>query len=164
MSEPKVAIIMGSDSDLEIANAAAAKLESFAIPYEMKVLSAHRTPDELTKYAKSAREKGLAVIIAVAGHAAHLAGAIAANTNLPVLGVPVASSPLSGLDALLSTVQMPSGVPVATLAVGAPGAKNAAILTAQILALGDEELAEKLTAAREQMKQNVLKKNEQLKE
>ncbi len=150
-----VAILMGSDSDLEIARAAADKLKELGILHEMRVMSAHRTPDIVARYAKGARENGLKVIIAVAGQAAHLAGAVAANTTLPVLGVPVASSSLGGLDALLATVQMPSGVPVAALALGASGAKNAAILAAQILALEDEELAHKLEAERKKMAEDV---------
>jgi phosphoribosylaminoimidazole carboxylase PurE protein len=153
---------MGSTSDLEIAEAAAGKLKELGIPFEMKVMSAHRTPDVVAEYAKSARSRGLAAIIAVAGHAAHLAGAIAANTTLPVLGVPVASSSLSGLDALLSTVQMPSGIPVATLALGASGAKNAAILAAQILAVTDEKMADTLEAERGRMKEKIEEANRQL--
>jgi phosphoribosylaminoimidazole carboxylase PurE protein len=162
MPDPKVAVIMGSTSDLEIAREAAAKLKELGIPYEMKVISAHRTPDVAAQFAKTARENGLAAVIAIAGHAAHLAGAIAANTTIPVLGVPVASSPLGGLDALLSTVQMPSGVPVATLALGASGAKNAAILAAQILAVTDKEMAAKLDDARKQMKKKIEKANSEL--
>ncbi len=162
MTEPRVAVIMGSSSDLEIAKEAAGRLEEIGIPFEMKVMSAHRTPDMVAEYVKSARSRGLRVIIAIAGHAAHLAGAVAANTTLPVLGVPVASSDLSGLDALLATVQMPSGVPVATLALGKSGAKNAAILAAQILALSDKDLAGRLDALKEKMKKGVEEANEQL--
>ena len=162
MTEPRVAVIMGSTSDLEIAKEAAGRLEELGIPFEMKVMSAHRTPDMVAEYVKSARSRGLQVIIAIAGHAAHLAGAIAANTTLPVLGVPVASSALSGLDALLATVQMPSGVPVATLALGKSGAKNAAILAAQILALADDDLAGKLDALKAKMRKGVEEANKQL--
>ena len=162
MTEPRVAVIMGSKSDLEIAKEAAGRLEEIGIPFEMKVMSAHRTPDMVAEYVKSARSRGLQVIIAIAGHAAHLAGAIAANTTLPVLGVPVASSALSGLDALLATVQMPSGVPVATLALGKSGAKNAAILAAQILALADDDLAGKLDALKAKMRKGVEEANKQL--
>jgi phosphoribosylaminoimidazole carboxylase PurE protein len=162
MSKPRVAVIMGSNSDLEIAKEAAGSLEELGIPFEMKIMSAHRTPDALAGYAKSARSRGLQVIIAIAGHAAHLAGAIAANTTLPVLGVPVASSDLSGLDALLATVQMPSGVPVATLALGKSGAKNAAILAAQILALADKDIAGRLDALKAKMKEGVEDANKQL--
>jgi phosphoribosylaminoimidazole carboxylase PurE protein len=162
MSKARVAVIMGSNSDLEIAKEAAGSLEELGIPFEMKIMSAHRTPDALAGYAKSARSRGLQVIIAIAGHAAHLAGAIAANTTLPVLGVPVASSDLSGLDALLATVQMPSGVPVATLALGKSGAKNAAILAAQILALADKDIAGRLDALKAKMKEGVEDANKQL--
>ena len=162
MSEPKVAVLMGSTSDLEIAKAAAEKLEEFAIPFEMKVMSAHRTPEAASEFARTARSRGLAAIIAVAGHAAHLAGAIAANTTIPVLGVPVASSPLSGLDALLATVQMPSGIPVATLALDKSGARNAAILAAQILSVTDADLAAKLDAARVKMREKIQKANSEL--
>ena len=162
MTEPRVAVIMGSKSDLEIAKEAAGRLEEIGIPFEMKVMSAHRTPDMVAEYVKSARSRGLQVIIAIAGHDAHLAGAIAANTTLPVLGVPVASSALSGLDALLATVQMPSGVPVATLALGKSGAKNAAILAAQILALADDDLAGKLDALKAKMRKGVEEANKQL--
>jgi len=162
MSEMKVAIIMGSTSDMEIAQAAADKLKEMDIPFDMKVMSAHRTPDAVAQFTKGARNGGFAVIIAIAGHAAHLAGAIAANTTLPVLGVPVASSALNGLDALLSTVMMPSGVPVASLAIGSSGAKNAAILAAQIISLNDEKIAAKLDAAREKMADGVRKANESL--
>lgn len=162
MSEPKVAVVMGSASDREIAEAAIGKLKELGIPFEARVMSAHRTPDAVAEYARSARSKGISAIIAIAGHAAHLAGAIAANTTLPVLGVPVASSSLGGLDALLSTVQMPSGVPVATLALGASGAKNAAILAAQILAVGDEKVARRLDADRESMREKVEKSDSQL--
>ena len=162
MSKPKVAVIMGSASDLDVAKKSAGQLEELGIPFEMKIASAHRTPDEVAQFAKSARGNGLSVIIAVAGHAAHLAGAIAANTTLPVLGVPVPSSALSGLDALLATVQMPSGVPVATLALGASGAKNAAILAAQIIAVTDKEMAAKLADQRERLKEKVRKADSEL--
>jgi len=162
MANPRVAVIMGSTSDLEIAKEAAGRLEELGIPFEMKVMSAHRTPDAVAEYTKSARSKGLQVIIAIAGHAAHLAGAIAANTTLPVLGVPVASSELSGLDALLATVQMPSGVPVATLALGKSGARNAAILAAQILGLADKDVAARLDALKARMKEGVEEANKQL--
>jgi 5-(carboxyamino)imidazole ribonucleotide mutase len=162
MSEPRVAVVMGSTSDLEIAREAAGKLKELGIPCEMKVISAHRTPDRAAQFAKTARENGFAAIIAIAGHAAHLAGAIAANTTLPVLGVPVSSSALHGLDALLATVQMPSGIPVATLALDKSGAKNAAILAAQILAVTDKDLAAKLDAARAQMREKIEEANSQL--
>ena len=135
----KVAIIMGSDSDLKAMTGAMDALKALEIPYAVRVLSAHRTPDAAAKFARGARDDGCGVIIAAAGKAAHLAGAMAANTILPVVGVPMKSSTLDGLDALLSTVQMPSGMPVATVAID--GATNAALLAAQILALSDEALA-----------------------
>lgn len=153
----KIAIIMGSDSDLPIAEKAAAKLEEFAIPYEVHVFSAHRTPDQARDFARSARARGFGAIIAVAGMAAHLAGAVAANTILPVVGIPLSSKNLDGVDALLSTVQMPSGIPVATVAID--GAVNAALLCVQMLALTDESLADKLTAARIAETEKVLAKN-----
>ena len=142
----KVAIIMGSDSDLPIAKKAVEQLQDFGIPFEVRVMSAHRTPHEAFAFAKSAKENGFGVLIAIAGMAAHLAGVLAANTTLPVIGVPV-SSTFEGLDALLATVQMPSGIPVATVAVN--GSKNAAILAAQMLALSDNVLGEKLEAMRQ---------------
>ena len=162
MAKPKVAIIMGSISDRDVAWESAQRLEELGIPFEMKIMSAHRTPDDVAQFSKSARSEGFAAIIAIAGHAAHLAGAIAANTTLPVLGVPVASSALSGLDALLATVQMPSGVPVATLAIGSSGAKNAAILAAQIIAVADRDMAAKLDEAKERMKKGVREADSQL--
>jgi len=136
---------MGSDSDLEAMSGAAEMLEKFGLPYEMTVASAHRSPDRAGRYARTASERGLKVIIAGAGWAAHLAGVLAAETTLPVIGVPLPSSPLNGMDALLATVQMPPGIPVATMALGKGGAQNAAILAAQILALADEKLAGRLT-------------------
>ena len=153
----KVAIVMGSDSDLPVVEKAAAKLDEFAVPYEVHVLSAHRTPDEARRFALGAREAGFGVLIAAAGMAAHLAGALAANTTLPVIGIPLKSKALDGVDALLSTVQMPSGIPVA--AVGIDGAVNAALLSVQILALSDGVLAEKLDAARAAGRESVLAKN-----
>ena len=152
----KAAIIMGSDSDRPIVQKAMDKLQSFGIPYEVHVFSAHRTPVQAAAFAKSARENGFGVLIAAAGKAAHLAGALAAQTTLPIIGIPVKSSTLDGLDALLSTVQMPSGMPVATVAID--GAENAAILAAQMLALSDDALAAKLEAMREDMTASVLKK------
>ena len=137
----KVAIIMGSDSDLKAMTGAMDALRALEIPYAVRILSAHRTPDAAARFARSAREEGFGVIIAAAGKAAHLAGAMAANTILPVVGVPMKSSTLDGLDALLSTVQMPSGMPVATVAID--GATNAALLAAQMLALSDEALAKR---------------------
>ena len=155
---PAVGIIMGSDSDFSVMQAAAEMLKRFRIPYEITVASAHRTPARAAAFAESAREKGIKVIIAGAGHAAHLAGAMAAHTTLPVIGVPIDSSALNGMDALLSTVQMPPGIPVATMAVGKPGAKNAAVFAAQILAVADPALKERLDAFKAQMAAEVDKK------
>lgn len=155
----KVAIIMGSDSDLPIAEKAAAQLKAFDIPFEVHVMSAHRTPDEACAFAKSAKENGFGVLISIAGMAAHLGGVLAANTTLPIIGVPGKSS-FEGLDALLATVQMPSGIPVATVAVN--GSKNAAILAAQMLALSDEELDKKLVAMRKEMADEVRRKDEKI--
>ena len=153
----KVGIIMGSDSDLPIVKKAVDILKSFEIPYEVHVYSAHRTPVEARDFALSAREKGFGVLIAAAGMAAHLAGAIAANTTLPVIGIPCQSSVLDGMDALLSTVQMPTGIPVATVAVN--GGANAALLAAQILAVSDAELAKKLDDKRASDAAAVLQKD-----
>lgn len=155
----KVAIVMGSDSDLPLMRKAFKVFEDFQIPYDAHVYSAHRTPAQAIAFASTASSKGYGVIIAGAGKAAHLAGVLAANTLLPVIGVPISAS-LGGFDALLSTVQMPTGIPVATVAVD--GAGNAALLAAQILALGDKELSEKLSKNRIAMEQAVLKKNEEL--
>jgi 5-(carboxyamino)imidazole ribonucleotide mutase len=146
--KPLVGIIMGSQSDWATMRHAAEMLEQFGIPHEAKIVSAHRTPDRMVEYAKSAKARGLKVIIAGAGGAAHLPGMVAAMTTLPVLGVPVESKSLSGLDSLLSIVQMPGGIPVGTLAIGVPGAKNAGLLAASIVALQDEAVAEKLEAWR----------------
>jgi len=142
--KPQVAVIMGSASDSGVMKGCVELLKELELPHEVKVLSAHRTPDLTRAYAVSAADRGIEVIIAGAGWAAHLAGAIAAHTTLPVIGVPIDSSPFKGLDALLSTVQMPSGIPVATVAVGSGGAKNAALLAAQILALKYPRVAEKV--------------------
>jgi len=152
----KVAIIMGSDSDLPIAEKAAAQLRELDIPFEVHVMSAHRTPDEACNIAKNAKDNGFGVLISIAGMAAHLGGVLAANTTLPIIGVPGKSS-FEGLDALLATVQMPSGIPVATVAVN--GSKNAAILAAQMLALGDADLDAKLVAMREAMADEVRAKD-----
>ncbi len=151
----KVAIIMGSESDMAVVKKAVLKLEELGIENEVHVYSAHRTPEESRAFALSARENGFGAIIAAAGMAAHLAGAIAANTTLPVIGIPLKSNNLEGIDALLSTVQMPSGIPVATVAID--GAVNAALLAAQILAVEDEGLAKKLDSLRESDKARVLK-------
>jgi len=157
MNELKVALIMGSDSDYPVVRGGADILESLGIPYEMRILSAHRTPAQTMEFAGKAKENGFGVLIAAAGKAAHLAGVIAAHTTLPVIGIPMKSSTFDGLDALLSTVQMPQGIPVATVAVD--GAPNAAILAAQILAVSDPELAEKLSAMRKRMTEEVLAKD-----
>jgi len=157
MSEqPLIGIVMGSKSDYEVLSAAVEILRALEIPHEARVLSAHRTPDQLLEYVQSARARGLRVMIAGAGGAAHLAGVIAAKTLLPVLGVPIAATPLNGLDSLLSIVQMPRGVPVGTLAIGKPGAANAALLAAEILALTDPALHERLAAWRAARAQEVL--------
>lgn len=153
----KVAIIMGSDSDLPVIEKGIAKLEEFGIDFEVHVFSAHRTPVEAKVFSETARENGFGVIIAAAGMAAHLAGAIAANTTLPVIGIPVKSTNLDGMDALLSTVQMPTGIPVATVAIN--GAANAALLAIEILAVTDSELAAKLDAMRKEGAETVLKKD-----
>ncbi len=153
----KVAVIMGSDSDLPVVERAMTTLDEYGVPYEVHVFSAHRTPEEARAFASSARQNGFGVMIAAAGMAAHLAGAIAANTTLPVIGIPVKAKYLDGIDALLSTVQMPTGIPVATVAID--GAANAALLSVQILAVEDVALAEKLDEARRAGAQKVLEKN-----
>ncbi len=153
----KVAILMGSDSDWPVLKAAAAQLKRWGIPFEARVMSAHRTPDAAAKFAREAAENGFGVLIAAAGMAAHLAGALAANTTLPVIGVPVKGGAADGLDALLSTVQMPSGIPVATVALN--GAKNAAVLAAQILALSDTRLAVLLREDRAGMAKTIAEKD-----
>lgn len=158
----KVAVIMGSDSDLPVAEKAVNTLSSYGVPFEVHVFSAHRTPEQARAFSVSARENGFGAIIALAGMAAHLAGAIAANTTLPVVGVPVKSANLGGIDALLSTVQMPSGIPVATVAID--GAANAALLCIEMLAIEDAALAEKLMAARTEGMEKVLAKNKAVEE
>ena len=158
----KVAIIMGSDSDLPIVKKAIDTLESFNVPFETHIFSAHRTPDEAAKFSRGARKNGFGVIIAAAGMAAHLAGAVAANTTLPVIGIPIKSNNLGGIDALLSTVQMPSGIPVATVAID--GAVNAALLSIEILSVCDEGLAERLESKRKADAQKVLEKNKKIEE
>ncbi|CAB1084317.1 N5-carboxyaminoimidazole ribonucleotide mutase (EC [Olavius algarvensis Delta 1 endosymbiont] len=156
--EPQVGIVMGSDSDLDIMKETAAVLQKFQIPYEMTVASAHRSPQRATEFAGTARERGLKVIVAGAGHAAHLAGVLAAHTHLPVIGVPIDSSCLQGLDALLATVQMPPGIPVATMAIGKSGARNAGILATQIIAVSDPELGQKLSDFKKDMARQVEQK------
>ena len=158
-----VSIVMGSDSDLEVMREAAKALDDFGIAYEMDITSAHRSPARTSEFARQAAGRGIKVIIAGAGGAAHLAGVIAAETTLPVIGVPMPSSSLQGLDALLATVQMPAGIPVATLAIGRPGATNAGILAAQILALSDPAIAKKLTAHKEKLARGVEEKSNRLK-
>ena len=156
----KAAVIMGSDSDLPVVEKAFGVFAEFGIPYEVHVFSAHRTPEEAKAFTESARKNGFGVLIAAAGMAAHLAGAIAANTLLRVIGIPIKSGGLGGTDALLSTVQMPSGIPVATVAID--GAKNAAYLAAEILAVSDDALYEKLVASRKAASDAVLKKNAEI--
>jgi phosphoribosylaminoimidazole carboxylase PurE protein len=148
---PSVAVVMGSKSDLEVMAEAAGILEEFGIPHEMRVLSAHRTPQKAHEFGHSARERGLKVIIAGAGKAAHLAGLLASLTTVPVIGVPMKTSDLGGLDSLLSTVQMPGGIPVATTAIGSSGAKNAALLAVAILALTDQDLEARVETYRKNM-------------
>ena len=158
----KVGVIMGSASDLPVAEKAVAVLQEYEVPVEVRVLSAHRCPDEAREFAASARESGFSCLIAAAGMAAHLAGALAANCTLPVIGIPCGGGAFSGMDALLATVQMPSGIPVATVAVD--GGKNAALLAVQILAVTDEALARKLGEARQREKAAVLAKDQELME
>ena len=158
----KVAVVMGSASDLPVAEKAVAVLREYEVPVEVRVLSAHRCPDEAREFAASARESGFSCLIAAAGMAAHLAGALAANCTLPVIGIPCGGGAFSGMDALLATVQMPSGIPVATVAVD--GGKNAALLAVQILAATDEALARKLGEARQREKAAVLAKDQELME
>ena len=156
-ASPKIGILMGSKSDQEVMTEAARILEQFAVPYEMKVLSAHRAPKKTAEYAATAEERGLQAIIAGAGAAAHLAGALASHTILPIIGVPIGSSPLKGLDALLATVQMPAGIPVATVAIGKAGARNAALLAIQILSRSDPALVRKLKEGRRKMLRAIQK-------
>jgi phosphoribosylaminoimidazole carboxylase PurE protein len=153
--KPRVGILMGSDSDLEVMREAEKRLDYFGIAYETRIMSAHRTPDKAAEYAATAQQRGLEVIICGAGSAAHLAGAIAANTTMPVIGVPIDSSSLKGLDALLATVQMPAGIPVATMAIGKSGAANAGIFAAQIVARKDAKVAAKLAEFKKEMAAGV---------
>jgi 5-(carboxyamino)imidazole ribonucleotide mutase len=153
---PKVGVIMGSDSDLPVMEEALQVLDDFEIPYEVRILSAHRSPEETSSYARSCAERGLKVVIAAAGWAAHLAGILAAETILPVIGIPVNSSPLQGFDALLATVQMPPGIPVATMAIGKGGARNAALFAVQILALQEPALSRKLQLFKVKMSEDVV--------
>lgn len=160
--KPLVSIVMGSDSDLEVMREAGRALEEFGIAYEMDVTSAHRAPRKTAEFARSAAGRGVKIIIAGAGGAAHLAGVIAAETTLPVIGVPIPNSSLQGLDALLATVQMPAGIPVATVAIGKAGAYNAGVLAAQMLALGDSSLVAKLTGHKEKLAKSVDEKSKKL--
>jgi phosphoribosylaminoimidazole carboxylase PurE protein len=162
MSKPLVSIVMGSDSDLEIMREAGKALDDFGIAYEIDVTSAHRSPDRSADFAKKAAKRGVKVIIAGAGGAAHLAGVIAAHTILPVIGVPIPSTSLNGMDSLLSTVQMPAGIPVATVAIGKPGATNAGILAAQMIGLSDESIAKKMHAHKEKLARGVEEKSKKL--
>ncbi len=163
MAKPQVAIVMGSDSDLEIMTEAAKSLSDFGIPYEVQILSAHRSPERVTQFSKGLKKRGIEIVIAGAGGAAHLAGVIAAHTIVPVIGVPIDSSALKGLDSLLSTVQMPSGIPVATVAIGKAGAANAGILAAQILGVHSKGLQQKLLKHKEKLSRSVIDKNNRLK-
>ena len=158
----KVAVIMGSDSDWPVVKGACSQLEAFGIPYEAHILSAHRTPAAAAEFAKAARKNGFGVLICAAGMAAHLAGAFAGNSTLPVIGIPVAGGALNGLDALYATVQMPSGVPVATVAVGSAGPSNAALLAVQILGTADAGLREKFRTHKEELKAKVAAANEKI--
>lgn len=158
----KVAVVMGSDSDLPVVRNAITTLKSFGVEVEAHVMSAHRTPEEAADFSKNARDNGFSVIIAAAGKAAHLAGVLAAHTTLPVIGIPIKASTLDGLDALLATVQMPKGIPVATVAID--GADNAAYLALQIMSLSDEKIAEKLLQMKKDMAEEVMKKDKKLKE
>lgn len=162
MTKPFVAVLMGSDSDLPVMGATLEVLEALGIPHEVKITSAHRTPEATHAYVKDADQRGCALFIAAAGLAAHLAGAVASMTIRPVIGVPLDAGPLKGMDALLSTVQMPGGIPVATVAIGSAGARNAAYLAAQILALGDPALAQRLLEARQANAAAVLAKDADL--
>ncbi len=161
---PRVGILMGSDSDLEVMRETEKRLDQFGIVYETRILSAHRTPEKAAQYSATAEQRGLEVIIVGAGAAAHLAGAIAANTTLPVIGIPIDSSSLKGLDALLATVQMPAGIPVATMAIGTAGAANAGILAAQIIARKEPKIAARLIAFKKEMAASVEDKDRKLQE
>lgn len=164
MSNPLVSIVMGSDSDLDIMNEAAKALDQFGIEYEIDITSAHRSPARTSEYSRKALSRGVKVIIAGAGGAAHLAGVIAAETTLPVIAVPIPSTALLGLDSLLAMVQMPAGIPVATVAIGKPGATNAGILAAQIIGTSDKAVAEKLVAYKAKLDQGVAEKSKKLQE
>ena len=160
--QPQVGVVMGSDSDLETMKKCLQQLDDFGIAYEARIISAHRTPQEADRYASTAVERGLKVIIAAAGMSAALGGVMAARTTLPVIGVPIASGPLVGIDAALSTMQMPPGIPVACMSIGAPGAVNAAILAAQILAVADPELRKRLETFKQDQARKVQAKDQSL--
>src|ERR1700724_3178468 len=162
-TKPRVSIVMGSDSDLDIMRESAKALEEFGIEYEIDVTASHRAPERTAEFARKAAGRGVRVIIAGAGGAAHLAGVIAAHTSLPVIGVPIPSTSLQGMDSLLATVQMPAGIPVATVAIGKPGATNAGILAAQILGIADAAIAKKLGAHKEKLARGVEEKSKKLK-
>lgn len=163
MKKPLVSVIMGSDSDLGVMKETLHLLQEFDIPYEVKILSAHRSPKLASQFAKTAERRGVKIIIAGAGGAAHLAGVIASHTTLPIIGVPMDTKALKGIDSLLSTVQMPSGVPVATVAIGTAGAKNAAILAAEILSLNNKALQKKLKLQKKKLVNAIKKKNKNIK-
>ena len=163
MSKPLVGIVMGSDSDFKIMEEASKMLDQFNVPHEVLVTSAHRSPERTRKYVQGAKRRGIRVMIAGAGGAAHLAGVVAADTHLPVIGVPIGSTSLHGLDSLLSTAQMPGGVPVAAVSIGIPGAKNAGLLAVQILALSDEKLAGRLIKYKKDQAKAVAQKSKKLK-
>ena len=162
MAAPLVAILMGSDSDLPTVREACAVLDTFGVPFEVRVLSAHRSPEDLASYVEQAEHKGVQVFIAAAGGAAHLAGVVAAHTIRPVVGIPIQTSALNGLDSLLSTVQMPGGVPVATMAIGPAGARNAGLFAVQVLALADQTLTEKLRRHRIQTIEQLRQKDQRV--
>ena len=162
MEKALIGIVMGSDSDWPLVQKAADTLKSFGVPFEVRVISAHRTPDLAAEYAKSAESRGLKVILSAAGGAAHLGGVLAAHTVLPVIGIPVAGGALNGLDALYATVQMPSGIPVATVTLGSAGPTNAALFAVQILGTENAELREKFRAYKESLKEKVVKANERV--
>lgn len=160
---PVVGIVMGSDSDLPVVRKCLDVLDAFDVPYEVEVLSAHRTPERAHEYASTARMRGLRIIVAAAGGAAHLAGVMASLTTIPVIGIPMQTAGLGGADSLYSTVQMPAGIPVATVAIGEAGATNAGLLAAEILSLGDEDLQHRLLSHRAELRRKVAEKNERLK-
>src|SRR5260370_14874701 len=164
MTSPLVALVMGSDSDLPTVKEACAALRSFGVPFVVRVLSAHRSPEELVAFVKQAEQNGVRIFIAAAGGAAHLAGVVAAHTARPVLGIPIQTSALNGLDSLLSIVQMPGGVPVATMAIGGAGAKNAGLFAVQVLALQDPALEQKLKAYRREQTEKVRKQDQAVRE